>query len=86
MAAVTNTLQFTQHYHSVFICICFESLADTLCVLQGTSIVEQLDVSGGSESAIYTQSTQESALTIEAKLKHMHDFLSNYMPNTTVEE
>lgn len=53
--------------------------------VQGMSIVEQLDVAA-TDTKVTSQSTQESELTVEAKLKHMHDFMSNYMPNTSVEE
>lgn len=56
-----------------------------LSTLQGVSIVEQLDVLIA-DTAASSPCTQQSRLTIEAKLKHMHDFLSNYMPNTTIEE
>lgn len=54
-------------------------------LVQGVSIVEQLDVSVA-DTAASSQCIQQSRLTIEAKLKHMHDFLSNYMPNATIEE
>ena len=49
------------------------------------SVVEQLDVAIF-DTDVPSQSTQDSELTIEARLKHMHDFMSTYMPNTTAEE
>lgn len=47
--------------------------------------MEQLDVAVN-DTAVPSQSTQDSELTVEAKLKRMHDFMSNYMPNITAEE
>ena len=59
--------------------------ACNVLLVQGMSIVGQLNVSVVDIPGP-SQSTQDTALTIEAKLKHMHDFMLNYMPNSTVEE
>lgn len=70
--------------------LCQMSTADIVAacavvLVQGMSIVEQLDVAA-TDTAVPSQSAQESGVTIEVKLKHVHDFMSNYMPNTSVEE
>ena len=52
--------------------------------LQGVSVVEQLDVTV-TGTASCTQPTQDAAVTIETKLKDMHEFLANYMLTITEE-
>ena len=49
------------------------------------SIVEQLDVSTFSREGC-TQTTQDMEISIETKLKRMHNFMSDYMMSTTIEE
>ena len=52
--------------------------------LQGISIVEQVDVSSSRRGL--SQEAQDASICIEAKLKQIYAFMSDYMMSATIEE
>ena len=55
-----------------------------LCEVQGAKIVDQLDLSSSCNP--YFCQSQHLPMAVVDKLKQMHEFLTDYMRHTTIEQ